>query len=51
LDTSEIERLIKERNAAKAQKDFAQSDAIRDTLLAMGIVIKDTRDGTIWEHA
>ena len=39
---------IEERKAAKKAKDFAAADAIRDELLAKGIVIKDTREGVVW---
>ena len=48
IDTVRIEELIEQRNQAKRDKDFARSDAIRDELLAMGITIKDTREGTKW---
>ena len=41
---------IEERKAAKKEKDFARADEIRDELLAKGIRIKDTREGTIWEN-
>lgn len=41
-----IEDLIKERNVARAVKDFAKSDQIRDRLLAMGVKIYDTKEGT-----
>ena len=40
---------IEERKAAKKDKDFAKADAIRDELLAKGVRIKDTREGTVWE--
>lgn len=40
---------IEERKAAKKAKDFATADAIRDELLAKGVVIKDTREGVVWE--
>lgn len=43
-----IELLIKSRNEARANKDFARSDEIRDELLAMGVEINDGRDGTTW---
>ncbi len=46
-----VEDKIKERKEAKAAKDFAKADAIRDELLNKGIVIKDTREGTVWELA
>ena len=42
---------IEERTAAKKAKDFAKADAIRDELLAKGIVIKDTREGVVWSKA
>ena len=40
---------IEDRKAAKKAKDFATADAIREELAAKGIMIKDTREGTIWE--
>jgi cysteinyl-tRNA synthetase len=48
LSESEIEAKITQRIAAKANKDFAQADAIRDELAALGIVLKDSRVGTSW---
>lgn len=44
-----IEEKIKERNDAKKQKDYAKADAIREELKVQGILIKDTREGTIFE--
>ena len=44
-----IEVLVAERIEAKKTKDFIRSDAIRDELIAMGISIMDTADGTVWE--
>ncbi len=41
-----VELLIKLRQEARANKDFALSDQIRDELAAMGIVLKDSREGT-----
>jgi cysteinyl-tRNA synthetase len=37
------------RQKAKANKDFATSDKIRDELNSLGITVKDTKDGTVWE--
>lgn len=45
---SEIEELIKQRQEAKKNKDFATADKIRDDLKARGIILKDTRQGTTW---
>ena len=42
---------IEERKEAKKARDFAKADAIRDELLAKGIVLKDTREGVIWHKA
>ncbi len=44
----DIEKLIEERQAARGAKDFARADEIRDQLLAMGITLKDTREGVKW---
>ena len=44
-----IEALLAKRTEAKKCKDFTTSDAIRDELTAMGIVIMDTPEGTVWE--
>lgn len=40
---------IEERKKAKKEKDFPKADAIRNELLEKGIVLKDTREGTLWE--
>lgn len=42
--------LIKEREKARKDKDFKKSDKARDELLKMGIVLEDTKDGTIWKR-
>jgi cysteinyl-tRNA synthetase len=46
--TSKIEARIAARTDAKAAKDWAAADGIRDELAAMGIAIKDGPDGTTW---
>ena len=48
---ADIEAMIAQRQEARKNKDFAKADEIRDTLLAMGIVLKDTREGVKWERA
>ncbi len=51
VDASEIEGLIGERREARAAKNFARADQIRDALLARGIVLKDGPEGTTWSVA
>jgi cysteinyl-tRNA synthetase len=51
LDEAAISQRIAERAAAKAAKNFAQADQIRQELLAAGIVLKDSAAGTTWESA
>jgi cysteinyl-tRNA synthetase len=51
VDANQIVGLISDRTAARARKDFAESDRIRDQLVAMGVVIKDSKEGTTWEIA
>jgi cysteinyl-tRNA synthetase len=46
-----VQVFIGMRAEAKARKDFAASDRIRDQLLALGIVLKDTKEGTTWSRA
>ena len=43
---SEITALLEERLAARAAKDWAKSDTLRDELLKRGWMVKDTKDGT-----
>jgi cysteinyl-tRNA synthetase len=47
----EIEQLIKDRQEARKNKNFAKSDEIRDTLLNKGILLEDTREGVRWKRA
>ncbi len=51
LAADEIESRIAARNAARQSRNFAESDRIRDELAALGIVLKDSKDGTTWEVA
>jgi cysteinyl-tRNA synthetase len=47
---SEVQALIDERQAARAAKNFARSDEIREQLTAMGIVLEDTKEGVRWRR-
>ncbi len=50
--TGEIEAMIAARGAARAERDFAEADRIRDELLARhGVVVEDGAEGTIWRRA
>ena len=49
LSEVQIQALIDERSAAKAQRDFARADEVRQQLLDAGIVLKDSAGQTTWE--
>jgi cysteinyl-tRNA synthetase len=51
IDDAKIAGFIEARNAARKAKNFKEADRIRDELAAMGIVLKDSKDGTTWEIA
>jgi cysteinyl-tRNA synthetase len=51
LNDNEVEALIAERQAARKRRDFAASDRIRDQLAERGIILEDSRDGTVrWKR-
>ncbi len=50
-ETDQIEALIAQRNAARAAKNWAEADRIRDELTAQGIVLEDGSEGTSWRRA
>ncbi|MCZ6803420.1 MAG: cysteine--tRNA ligase [Proteobacteria bacterium] len=49
-DEVEIQDFIKERDDAKAAKNYEKADQIRDHLVTLGISLEDTPDGTIWRR-
>ena len=51
LSDTSIETLIANRNAARKQRDFAESDRIRDELKANGVILEDGPGGTTWRRA
>ena len=49
LPAEEIDRRIAARLSARKVRNFAEADRIRDELATMGIVLKDSKEGTTWE--
>ncbi len=49
--TGEIEQRIAQRTAARKAKNFAESDRIRDELLAQGVILEDSAAGTTWRRS
>jgi cysteinyl-tRNA synthetase len=50
LDDSEIDALVADRRAARAAKNFAEADRLRDLLVAAGIALEDKPDRTLWRR-
>ena len=50
LSDEKIDEKIRQRESARASKDFAMSDQIRDELLALGIILEDSINGTTWRR-
>jgi cysteinyl-tRNA synthetase len=50
LSDEEIEKLVAERTQAKKARNFARADAIRNELMAKGILIEDSKDGVRWRR-
>jgi cysteinyl-tRNA synthetase len=51
MTAAQIEALIEERNAAKKKRDFKRSDQIRQQLSDSGIIVEDTKDGSVrWKY-
>jgi len=51
IDEAKVKTLIDARAQARRARNFKQADSIRDELAGMGVVLKDTKDGTTWEIA
>ncbi|MBU0807682.1 MAG: cysteine--tRNA ligase [Gammaproteobacteria bacterium] len=51
VDAAEVEALIAARLQARAEKNWAESDRIRDQITAMGVVLEDGKGGTTWRLA
>jgi cysteinyl-tRNA synthetase len=49
-ERAEIERLVAARDAARARRDFGESDRLRDELRARGVAVEDTPQGTRWKR-
>ena len=49
IDEAKINSLIEERLQAKKERNYQKADEIRDMLTGMGIIIKDTKEGTTWQ--
>jgi cysteinyl-tRNA synthetase len=50
ISAADIEGLIEQRQAAKLAKNYARADAVREELLAQGVVLEDSREGTQWKR-
>ena len=50
ISAEEIEALIIERQQAKLAKDYNRADEVRQALLAQGVVLEDSREGTQWKR-
>ena len=50
VPVAEIEQLVARRKAARANRDFAAADALRNALDARGIILEDTPAGTVWKR-
>lgn len=51
IDLDAVEKLMEERKRVRRNKDFAASDNLRDQLGALGVIVRDTPDGAVWDVA
>jgi cysteinyl-tRNA synthetase len=49
VDSTMIEKMVEERNAARKAKDFKRADQIRNQLVDMDVILEDRPDGTVWK--
>jgi len=50
ISAEQVEALIAKRNQAKADKDYAGADAVREELKSLGVILEDSREGTKWRR-
>jgi cysteinyl-tRNA synthetase len=50
LSDAQVEEMVVKHSEARKAKDFKTSDAVRDELLAQGIVLENTKDGVRWKR-
>ncbi|MFT7516674.1 MAG: cysteinyl-tRNA synthetase, partial [Myxococcota bacterium] len=51
ISDADVDALISQRSAARANKDWDLADDVRDKLVAAGIIVEDTADGIKWHRA
>lgn len=51
VDRARVEELMAERRAAREAKDFAASDRLREALAELGVIVRDTPEGAVWDIA
>jgi cysteinyl-tRNA synthetase len=51
IDVAVVAAILAQRAAARAERNWKESDRLRDQLAELGVAIKDSKDGTTWEVA
>ena len=49
IDVARVEELMFARQEARASKDFARSDSLRQEILDLGVSVRDTPEGQVWD--